>query len=71
VFQLRGVVSKREWDTPLREPWNPVIAQALKAIDLHVACFLTTGEIWHLTKAHQLREYVRELKDWINRQECG
>jgi hypothetical protein len=65
------VVTKREWNTPLREPWNPVIASLLKAIDTHVACFLTTGEIWHLTQAHQLREYVRELKDWINRQECG
>jgi hypothetical protein len=48
-----------------------VIAQSLKAIDLHVACFLTTGESWHLTKAQELREYVRQLKDWINRQECG
>jgi hypothetical protein len=63
------VVSKREWDTPLREPWNPVIAQSLKAIDLHVACFLTTGDAWHLKKAHELREYVRQLKDWLCKQE--
>jgi hypothetical protein len=52
-----------------REPWNPVIAHQLKAIDNHVACFLTTGEIWHLTKAQELREYVRQLKDWLCKQE--
>jgi hypothetical protein len=46
-----------------------VIAQALKAIDLHVAYFLTTGESWHLTKAHELRDYVRQLKDWLCKQE--
>jgi hypothetical protein len=63
------VVTKREWNTPLREPWNPVIASLLKAIDIHVACFLTTGEIWHLTQAHQLRDYVRELKDWLCKHE--
>jgi hypothetical protein len=63
------VVAKREWDTPLRGPWNPVISHLLKAIDNHVACFLTTGEIWHLTKAQELREYVRQLKDWLHKQE--
>jgi hypothetical protein len=62
-------VSKREWDTPLRQPWNPVIAQLLKAIDLHVACFLTTGEIWHLTQAQELRRYVVALKEWLRAQE--
>lgn len=64
-------MAKREWDTPLREPWNPVISHLLKAIDNHVACFLTTGEIWHLAKAQELREYVGQLKDWIAGQECG
>ena len=53
----------------MREPWNPMIAQSLKAIDLHVACFLTTGESWHLAKAHELRDYVRQLKDWLCKQE--
>jgi hypothetical protein len=46
-----------------------MIAQSLKAIDLHVACFLTTGESWHLSKAHELRDYVRQLKDWLYKQE--
>jgi len=23
------IVSKREWDTPTREPWNPLIKQCL------------------------------------------
>jgi hypothetical protein len=64
------VVSKREWTTPLREPWNPIIAHQLKAIDRHVACFLTTGNIWHLKKAHELRDYVRELKEWLCKQEA-
>jgi len=62
-------VSKREWDTPLREPWNPIIAHQLKAIDRHVACFLATGSTWHLEKAQELRNYVHELKDWLYKQE--
>lgn len=55
----------REWNTPLREPWNPVICQLLRAVDHHNVAYFRTGDRWHLEKAAQLRAYVRELKDWI------
>ena len=53
----------REWNTPQREPWNPVIHQMLRAIDLHNQRYFETGDVWNLRKAEMLREYVRELKD--------
>jgi hypothetical protein len=59
----------REWDTPLREPWNPVIHRLLKAIDTHMSLYLETGDLWHVHKAQILRGYVVELKDWISAQE--
>ena len=59
----------REWDTPLREPWNPVIHRLLKAIDTHMSLYLETGDSWHFRKAQILREYVVDLKDWISAQE--
>jgi len=62
-------MSKREWDTPVREPWNPLIYQCLKAIDRHMAAYLATGSTWHAIKAQELRRYVAELKDWICLQE--
>jgi hypothetical protein len=62
-------MSKREWNTPLREPWNPLIYQCLKAIDRHMAAYLATGNTWHAIKAQELRRYVAELKDWIFLQE--
>jgi hypothetical protein len=55
----------REWNTPVREPWNPVISNILKAIDNHTSQYMKDGNVWHLQKAHQLRGYVVELKDWI------
>ena len=61
----------REWDTPLRHPWNPVIHHLLKAVDHHNNLLLSTGDRWHAVKAEQLRQYVRELKDWIHQQEAG
>lgn len=60
---------KRSWNTPLREPWNPVIKQCLSAIDKHVALYLQTGDIWHMKRAQVLREYVNDLKSWIHMQE--
>jgi hypothetical protein len=69
MFRQNRVVSKREWNTPLREPWNPVIAHQLKAIDTHVTFYWATGDLWHLKKADELRNYVRELKDWLSEQE--
>lgn len=59
----------REWNTPAREPWCPLIHQLLQAIDRHNSLFFTTGELWHLRKAEQLRQYVVELKEWISRHE--
>jgi hypothetical protein len=59
----------REWNTPVREPWNPVIHQLLKAIDSHTQQYLRSGDIWHLHKAQGLRVYVSELKTWIHFEE--
>jgi hypothetical protein len=58
-------VSKREWDTPVREPWNPLIKECLNAVDRHVAFYLASGDERHLSQAETLRKYVRELKNWI------
>lgn len=60
---------RRTWNTPLREPWNPVVAQILKGIDEHTRQHLATGDPWHAEQAATLRAYVRGLKDWIHRQE--
>lgn len=62
-------MERRTWDTPVREHWNPVIHQMLRAIDRHNACYFTTRDEWHITKAAELRRYVVELKDWIKSQE--
>lgn len=62
-------MSRREWNTPVREPWNPVIHQLLRAVDHHNRQFFATGDKWHLEKAELLRQYVRELKTWILSQE--
>ena len=59
----------REWDTPIREPWNPLIKQALDAIDRHEHLYRKTGNGWHAAKAHDLRRYVGDLKTWIHQQE--
>jgi hypothetical protein len=55
----------RTWNTDIRSPWNPVIKQCLIAIDLHVDLYLQTRQETHLKQADVLREYVRNLKDWI------
>jgi hypothetical protein len=59
----------REWDTPIRGPWNALIKQALDAIDRHEHLYRSTGNGWHAAKAHELRRYVCELKTWIHQQE--
>lgn len=59
----------REWDTPVREPWNPLIRELLRAIDRHNQHHFATGNAWHLAKAETLRSYVRELKTWISHHE--
>jgi hypothetical protein len=59
----------RTWNTPIREPWNPVIKQCLAAIDLHISLYIQTDDPWHYCSANRLRQYVEELKDWIVEQE--
>ena len=60
---------KREWNTPLRSPWNPVIKSCLNAVDQHIRLYLETGDRFHLGQAQTLREYVAYLKDWIHSEE--
>ena len=59
----------REWNTPVREPWNPVIKKCLDAVDLHTRLYLETGDEWHQSQAKVLRNYVSNLKTWIHKQE--
>lgn len=59
----------REWNTPIREPWNAPIHNTLKAIDNHTQEYFKSGDIWHLQKADQLRQYLHELKTWIHMKE--
>ena len=62
-------MERRTWDTPVREGWNQVIYQSLKAIDNHNQLYFKTKDRWHLEKARELRAYVRDLKEWIKKQE--
>lgn len=62
-------MAPREWNTPVREPWNPLIKEALHAIDRHEALYRETGHGWHCRSAAVLRTYVSELKDWIHSRE--
>jgi hypothetical protein len=59
----------REWNTPAREPWNASIHQILKAIDRHNHEYFKTQNPWHLEKAQELREYIKQLKDYILKNE--
>ncbi len=63
-------MSRREWNTPVRAPWNVLIHQALQAVDRHNRLFFDTGDRWHLQQAAALRSYVRALKTWIHQQEA-
>ena len=62
-------MSKREWNTPVREPWNVLIHQALQAVDRHNCLYFRSGDCWHLEQAQALRDYVARLKTWIHQQE--
>jgi len=59
----------REWNTPKRECWNKPIYQILKAIDNHTRLHLETGNFWHEYQANILRQYLRDLKDFIHKEE--
>jgi hypothetical protein len=62
-------VSKREWNTPERADWCPLIHQALQAVDRHNMLWFSSGDSWHLQQAQVLRDYVNSLKTWIHQQE--
>jgi len=36
----------REWNTPIREPWNPLINELLNAIDRHERLYRPDGNDW-------------------------
>ena len=55
----------REWDTPVREPWNGTIKASLDAVDRHNDHYLKTNNYKHLVAAHYLRQYVTYVKDLI------
>jgi hypothetical protein len=63
------MTERRTFNTPLREPWNPIVYQCLRAVDCHNAQYFLTGNAWHLEQAELLRYYVRSLKDWICEEE--
>ncbi len=65
------MTERRTFNTPLREPLNPIIYQCLRAIDWHNAQYFVTMDQWHLEKAAIIRQYVIELKAWIYEQEEG
>lgn len=60
----------REWNTPVRASWNPLIKELLAGIDRHEALYRATGRGWHARSAAQLRVYVAELKGWIHAEEA-
>jgi hypothetical protein len=59
----------REWSTSVRDPWNAPIHQILKAIDNHTHEYFKSGDTWHLEKAQELRKYIKQLKDYIHKNE--
>ena len=58
-------VSRREWNTPVREPWNALIKECLLAVDRHNVAYFETGDARHVHSAARLRSYVSELKDLL------
>jgi hypothetical protein len=63
------MTERRTFNTPLREPWNPIVHQCLRAVDCHNTQYFLTGNVWHLEQSELLRHYVRSLKDWIREEE--
>jgi hypothetical protein len=59
----------REWDSPIRNPWNPKIKSILDTIDIHTQMHLESGDNFHWLQAEILRKYILELKSWIHSQE--
>lgn len=61
--------SKRTWNTSVRAPWNVRIFHILKAIDAHNEVYFRTSDSRHLAQAEHLRQYIKNLKDWIAEEE--
>ena len=59
----------REWNNPVRAPWNSAIKTALDAVDRHNEHYFKTNNIKHLIAAEQLRQYVRLLKNILVEEE--
>jgi hypothetical protein len=59
----------RTWNTPIRDPWNPIIKHCLNAIDYHIDLFVQTHDPWHFCQAQKLRDYLKDLKNWITEEE--
>jgi hypothetical protein len=55
----------REWNTPVRDPWNGTIKASLDAVDRHNDHYFKTNNYKHLIAAHYLRQYVKYVKDII------
>jgi len=62
--------SRREWNTPIREPWNLLIKECLSAVDRHNCAYFATGDARHIHLAAGLRNYVMELKILIHELEA-
>ena len=60
-----GEASRREWNTPVRAPWNALIKECLLAVDRHNAAHLAAPDQRHAQLAQALRIYVAELKNLI------
>lgn len=60
-----GEASRREWNTPVRAPWNALIKECLSAVDRHNAAYLADADQRHVYLAQALRVYVAELKSLI------
>ena len=63
------MTERRTFNTPLREPLNPIIHRLLQAVDWHNSQYFKDGNPWHLEKATIIRQYVVELKAWVYEQE--
>jgi hypothetical protein len=62
-------MTRRTFNTSTREPWNAKIHNILQTIDLHNEFLLKSGDEFHYHQAEILREYVKNLKEWISSQE--
>jgi hypothetical protein len=64
------MTERRTFNTPLREPLNPIIHRLLQAVDWHNAQYFKDHNRWHLEKAAIIRQYVTELKAWVYEEEA-